>query len=76
MISGLVIHLANDEKLRNEAMAAMRKRVGLEVGDQIGHRLPLVIESAKSVSVEDTTDWLKNLPGVVHADITFVYLEE
>ena len=76
MISGLVIHLSNLESLCSESLAQMRKRPGVMLGDRVGLRLPIVVESTESHSAEDTTEWVKSLPGVLHADVTFVHFED
>lgn len=76
MISGLVVHLTGDKALRDAAIHAMQRRSGLELGEQSGRRLPVVLESDGKKVAEDTTEWLKELPGVAHVDVTFVHLEE
>ena len=76
MISGLVVYLTSDEGLDDEATREMQSRAGLEIGERIGLRLPVVVESTDKDTAADTTEWLKNLPGVAHVDVTFVHLEE
>ena len=76
MISGLVIHLSHDEALSEGATSEIQKRGGVEMGDQVGQRLPLVVESTETTTASETAEWLKNLTGVVHVDVTFVHLEE
>ena len=75
MISGLVIHLSSDKTLRSQALAEMQRRSGVELGDRMDMRLPVVVESTADCSAKETAEWVKNLPGVVHADVTFVHLE-
>jgi nitrate reductase NapAB chaperone NapD len=76
MIGGLVVYLAQDDSLAQQATSAMREQPGLDLGEQTGRRLPAVVESMESQTVEETTDWIRNLPGVVHVDVVFVHLEE
>ena len=75
MISGLVIHLSDNAALRRQALADMQRRTGVELGDRMDLRLPVVVESTEDCSAKETAEWVKNLPGVVHADVTFVHLE-
>lgn len=53
----------------------MQRRSGVELGDRMDMRLPVVVESTADCSAKETAEWVKNLPGVVHADVTFVHLE-
>lgn len=76
MISGIVIHLSADETQNGTAVRMMSARSGVELGKRVDRRLPMVVESTATASVDETTEWLRNLTGVLHVDVTFVHLEE
>ena len=75
MISSLVIHLDLDEGLANEAIVSIAAEQCIEIGARHESRLPIVLECATPTRSQEITDWLIELPGVTHIDVTFVHLD-
>ena len=76
MISGLVATLNTDAELAQSALQAIGLRPTLELGLQVGCRLPLVLETATPAESHDLTDWLGELPGIEHVDVAYVHWDE
>ena len=76
MISGLVIHLHEDEVLAEAAIGAIAGHDLFEPGARFGRRLPAVLDARGADESRQATDWLSSLPGVVHVDVAFVHLQE
>ncbi len=76
MISALVIHLDLDERLARDATSLIEATSAIEVGSRHANRLPVVLETATPAESQKLTDWLIDLPGVTHVDVTYVHLEE
>lgn len=77
MISGLVIHLSTTEdKLAKEALQAIAQHPDFELGPRTNSLQPAVLETETSDESQQVTDWLRDLPGVAHVDVTFVHLDE
>ena len=58
MISSLVIHLDLDERLADEAIAAIAAEPSIEVGDRHESRLPIVLECVTPTESQEVSDWL------------------
>lgn len=76
MISGIVVHLTCDRDLAEQVATLLRNQVGLDLGEQVGNRLPAVVSSTETQSAEDTTNQLRNLPGILHVDVVYVHLDD
>ena len=75
MIVGLVAQLSPDDSQRTSTLAAINAHQGLDVGELQSHRLPLVLETP-SESVEESTEWLRTLPAVMHVDVVYVHFDQ
>ena len=73
MVLGLVVHLSPGEQSVRETLAAIDEQPAIEPGVLHGSRLPVVVEAADSADSHRLTDWLHDLNGVVHVDVTYVH---
>lgn len=76
MIVGMVAHLSREHDAFEQALREISGNAAFEIGEHHTNRIPLVLEAADLRRVHDETDWLKDLPGVQHVDVTFVDLAE
>jgi hypothetical protein len=76
MISGLVLYLNRDEAIWSETLDALTAQAEIAVGQRYESRLPVVVESSDGSNARDLTQWILDLPGVDHLDVTYVDLEE
>jgi nitrate reductase NapAB chaperone NapD len=75
-IAGLTLTLHDDDGLAGEALAAMRARPEIELGERQERWIPVVIEEATSRGSRDLHRWIEDLPGVAYADVVYVSFEE
>ena len=76
MISGLVVHFSEDKSLANTALLEITEQKNIDIGIQSERRLPIVVEADSIESSHKMTDWLFELEGVCHVDVTYVHLDE
>ncbi|MFT5525044.1 MAG: hypothetical protein ACI9G1_000911 [Pirellulaceae bacterium] len=76
MISGLVLYLNRDAGLWDETLDELGGHDQIELGERVQARLPVVIDSSDGSGARDLTQWILDLPGVDHIDVTYVDLEE
>ncbi|PHS13987.1 MAG: hypothetical protein COA78_06285 [Blastopirellula sp.] len=76
MISGLVVHFSEDESLTNAALIEIKAKANIDIGIQSERCLPIVVETDSIESSHKMTDWLFELEGVSHVDVTYVHLDE
>ena len=76
MISGLVVHLTNEIKVAENALAMIVENSAIEAGELQGCRLPVVVEADDTEEMHGLTDWLAGLPGVEHVDVAFSDVEQ
>ncbi|MEQ1904638.1 MAG: hypothetical protein ABL888_10660 [Pirellulaceae bacterium] len=55
---------------------AVESRVGIEVGEACGPKVPLTIEAIDGRELEVATEWLRSLPGVMYVDVIYVNFDE
>jgi len=72
-ISGLVIHLEQDELKARAALEAIAAHPRLTLGDRVDRCQPAVLEMADDREGRDMHGWLHALPGVHHADVVYVH---
>ncbi|MBL8761239.1 MAG: hypothetical protein JNL50_08045 [Phycisphaerae bacterium] len=75
-VSGIVVTLASDPGLAEQAMAALSADPRLTLGERFGLRLAAVAETDSPRADRDLWDQLHAIPGVVHVDVTFVALDQ
>ncbi len=76
MISGLVLYLNRDQGLWEETIAELEGHDAVELGERVHARLPIVVDATDGSHARDLTQWILDLPGVDHIDVTYVDLEE
>lgn len=76
MISGVVLHLALEERLRRQTLQQIEEHSCIELGACHANRAAIVIETPSAGPSRDVTDWLLSLPGVTHLDVTYVDFED
>lgn len=71
-VNGLLITLARDEFLAEQALLAMAGKEGVELGERTGVWQPLVVEVDGGAKGAHTVhEWLEALPGVEMVDVVF-----
>ncbi|QYK49290.1 MAG: hypothetical protein KF838_05415 [Phycisphaeraceae bacterium] len=73
-ISGLVVTLAEDP-VGVSALTALAADSRLTLGDRYGQRIALVAETPSARDDHDLFDQLRQRPGIVQVDVTFVHLD-
>lgn len=74
-ISGLVLSLSADTHIQ-ELVTELSTDPRLRVGDPVGHRLPLVSETADAEADRLLWDTLSARPEVLHIDVAFIHFDE
>ena len=74
-ISGLVVTLADDQAVADAAVALLKADPRLTIGERFGRRLALVADTPSVPADRSLWDELRQTPGVVYVDVTFVHLD-
>jgi hypothetical protein len=74
-VSGLVLSLSGEPKLRAEALARMGREPRVTLGVCRGVRMAAVLETATLEEHQQLSDWLCSLPGIVLVTVAFAGLE-
>lgn len=72
-ISGLVV--TSDPEKTESVAAAIRLAGPFTLGERFGPRLTLTLETEDDHRSAEWFSWLAGLPGVVKADVAFVYFD-
>ena len=75
-VSGIVVTLASEPGLAEQALASLLADPRLTLGERFGLRLAAVAETDSPRADRDLWDELHAMPGVVHVDVTFVALDQ
>jgi len=75
-ISSFVVTLDVDSPVADETQAALSAIPAFEVGELVGAKLPVVVETDDGATARDWFEWTCRLPGVVHVDVAFVGFDE
>jgi len=75
-ISGLVITLSDDARLRDAALAELSHHPAVSLGPLTGQRLPIVVETPDSDADRDVWEWLSALPGITLVNIAVVHFTD
>ena len=75
-VSGLAITLTEDREQQEAALAALRAHPNIEVGQQHGHRLPIVVDTETDEADKDVWRWLHEQPGVRFVDVVTVHHDD
>ena len=74
-ISGLVLTLTDDPAGQAQAILSLAAMPELELGDLTGMRLPVVAETPHQGADRDLFERLQAMPGVLYADVAYVWFE-
>ncbi len=74
-ISGLVLTLTDDAATQAQTMSSLAAMPELELGDLAGVRLPVVADTPHQGADRDLFARLQAMPGVLHADVAYVWFE-
>lgn len=75
-VSGLVVSLKSDPRLREEAIQAIRGESCIEVGVIAGRKMAIVVDTNSTDDDKRIWCWLGSLPGVAFVDVTMVGYDE
>ncbi len=76
MIASLVATLKWADGSRFEdTLNRLQHRMGIEMGQRFGVRLPMTIESESTEGLVSLTQWVQDLDGILHVDIVFASFE-
>lgn len=75
-VSGLVVSLKNDPRLRAEALDAIQGESCIEVGVIEGRRMAIVVDTDSTDDDKRLWCWLGSLPGVAFVDVAMVGYED
>ena len=75
-VSGLVITLSESPSERAWALAGLRSRSDLQLGELSERWLPVVLEKSDDESAEAVFREISLLPGVEYVDVVFVQFED
>jgi len=75
-ISGLVVSLTADPKLREQATSTIASDPRVEVGTTTTQQVAIVVETSSSVEDRQFWQWLNDLPGVCFVTVAFVGFEQ
>lgn len=68
-ISGLVLTLSSESRLRDAALRALSDHRSIEPGNAERNRLPIVVDTPTSYDDKGVWEWLHELPGVLFVDL-------
>lgn len=71
-ISGLVVSLVSDPRLRDEAIDKIRAEPRIKVGMMHANRIAIVLDTPTIEDDKRLWSWLSLLPGVVFVDLAMV----
>jgi len=75
LISGLIITLQPEPAVRAAAVARLRARPELTLGDLTDRWLPAALEARDDAESRAVHDWLMAVPGVAFVDVVSVNFE-
>lgn len=75
-ISSFVVTIDSAPHLAAAVATALASLPVFHVGNAIGQRLPVVLETTDGAAARDWHDWVLQLPGVVHIDVAFVGVDD
>ena len=75
-VSGLAITLNSDSRSAKAAIDALDAHESIDIGQQHGHKLPIVTDTDSSRDDKQLMSWINSLPGVSFVDITFIAFDE
>jgi hypothetical protein len=68
-VSGLVLTLSTDAEASAAALMELRSHGSIGVGDRVGHRLPIVVDTATSDEDRHVWEWLHTLRGIALVEL-------
>ena len=74
--NGLLVNLADDKDAADDAVAQMRARQQIELGERNERYLPIVVESQGVKDSHDVHEWIERLPGVIAVEVVFASVDE
>jgi nitrate reductase NapAB chaperone NapD len=75
-VSGLVITFSSDIAHHGETMEQLAGEPAIEIGDAVGPKLAIVVDSDTRDHDREIWNWVRNLPGIAMVDVAFVGFEE
>ena len=75
-VSGLVVTLADQSGVRENAINAIRNEPRIEIGVTQSGRMAIVVDTASDEEDKQLWQWLNRLPGVAFVDVVMVGFEE
>ena len=76
-VLGLVLTLDDGEATTRRLVAAgLTRAAGLELGEAVGHRWPVVLESTTPHEAEARIDALRCVAGVANVDVVYADFED
>lgn len=75
-ISGLVVTLAEKPNDRASALMSLAAEARIEVGEIVGSRVPIVVETPSAEEDRQVWGWLHNLPGVLFVDVACIHFDD
>jgi len=75
-ISSLAITLSRDSALAEAARRALDTEACIEIGDRVGHRLPVVVDTVDRNEDRRVWEWLNGLDGVEFVDVVFIHFDD
>lgn len=70
-VSGLVVTLAEEPRLRGAAETSLRSRAFVTFGEPFGRRLPIVIDTGSAEAHAEAIDEVQALDGVLFVEVVF-----
>ncbi|MGB7345549.1 MAG: hypothetical protein WBD20_15150 [Pirellulaceae bacterium] len=71
-ISGLIVSLAEQDTLRDDAIEAIRLEPRIDIGVIDSQRMSIVVDTKSIDEDKQVWNWLQELPGVVFVDVAMV----
>ncbi|MCL4196465.1 MAG: hypothetical protein KJZ69_03140 [Phycisphaerales bacterium] len=75
-ISGLVLTISPDARMRESLLAALSARREISLGRCEAQRLAVATDTADEDSDRALWRWLEAQPGVKHIDLVFVHFDD
>ena len=75
-VSSFVVSLPEGTDEAAAVVDALQSVPVFELGDQIGRRLPVVLEAENGSTAKYWHEWVEGLPGVIKVDVAFVSFED
>ncbi len=76
MTSGLLVCLASETSLREQAMAELRSCPQLTLGEQQGSWLTAALQTDDAEESERWHHWMQEIPGVRAVEVVFVHWDD